>query len=214
MITILLVILLVIAVAMIGTVLIQRSEGGALGIGGGGQGGGLMSARGSANLLSRATAVLAFLFIAVCLILAVLTGGDRKSASVVEGEAVPPTAGEEAGPAGPVLPESAGELLVIPDREPVQTPIDEVPAGPAIPDAGDEFLVIPDDSTDSWDPGASESPALPATPGADAVPSLPDVDLPAVPESSGEVPAGTTAEPLNPSDSADQPQTPLLPSAD
>ena len=214
MITILLVILLVIAVAMIGTVLIQRSEGGALGIGGGGgQGGGLMSARGSANLLSRATAVLAFLFISVCLILAVLTGGERKSTSVVEGEAVPAAAGE-AESSGPVLPESAGELLVIPDREPAQTPMEDLPAAPVIPDAGDEFLVIPDDSTDSWDPGASESPALPATPGADAVPSLPDVDLPAVPESSGEVPAGTTAEPLNPSDSADQPQTPLLPSAD
>ena len=213
MITILLVILLVIAVAMIGTVLIQRSEGGALGIGGG-QGGGLISARGSANLLSRATAVLAFLFIAVCLILAVLTGGERRSASVVGDEAAPPSATDEAGPSGPVLPESAGELLVIPDREPVQTPMYDIPSAPAIPDAGDEYLVIPDDSTDSWDPGASESTTLPASPGADAVPSLPDVDLPPVPEASGETPSGVAPDLPNPADSGDQPATPLLPSAD
>jgi preprotein translocase subunit SecG len=212
-ITILLVILLVIAVAMIGTVLIQRSEGGALGIGGGGQGGGLMSARGSANLLSRATAVLAFLFISVCLILAVLTGGERKSTSVVEGEAAPAAAGE-AESSGPVLPESAGELLVIPDREPAQTPMEDLPAAPVIPDAGDEFLVIPDDSTDSWDPGASESPALPATPGAEAVPSLPDVDLPPVPDDGNFAPAGAAPEPPNPADSGGQPAAPLLPSAD
>ena len=212
MVTILLVVLLVIAVAMIGTVLIQRSEGGALGIGGG-QGGGLMSARGSANLLSRATAVLAFLFIAVCLILAVLTGGERKATSVVEGEAAPPAAAGEAGPNGPVLPESAGELLVIPDREPAQMPIEETPSEPVIPDAGDEFLVIPDDSTESWDPGALESPALPATPGADGTPVLPDVDLPPVPEASDYAPAGAAPEPPNPLDSGDQPATPLLPSA-
>jgi len=213
-ITILLVILLVIAVAMIGTVLIQRSEGGALGIGGGGQGGGLMSARGSANLLSRATAVLAFLFIAVCLILAVLTGGERKSTSVIGDETTPSAIAGEAESSGPVLPESAGELLVIPDREPAQTPMDDTPAAPAIPDGGDEFLVIPDDSTDSWDPGASESPALPAAPGTEAVPSLPDVDLPPVPNAMDDAPIGASSEPSNSADFADQPQTPLLPSAD
>lgn len=211
MITILLVILLVIAVAMIGTVLIQRSEGGALGIGGGGgQGGGLMSARGSANLLSRATALLAFMFISVCLILAVLTGGERKSTSVVEGEAAPATSGE-AEPSGPVLPESAGELLVIPDREPAQTPMEGVAAAPVIPDAGDEFLVIPGDSTDSWDPGASESPT---TPGAEVVPILPDVYFPPVPDDGNLVPAGEGPELSNPAVSGDKPAAPLLPSAD
>ena len=55
--TIVLVIHLILAIALVGVVLLQRSEGGGLGIGGGG--GGLMSVRGTANLLTRATGVLA-----------------------------------------------------------------------------------------------------------------------------------------------------------
>ena len=55
---VLLVIHLMVALALVGVVLMQRSEGGGLGIGGGGLGG-LMSVRGTANILTRATAVLA-----------------------------------------------------------------------------------------------------------------------------------------------------------
>jgi preprotein translocase subunit SecG len=58
--TVLLVVHLMIAAALCGVVLLQRSAGGALGIGGGG--GGFMTGRGTANLLTRATAVLAGLF--------------------------------------------------------------------------------------------------------------------------------------------------------
>ncbi|SMC68640.1 preprotein translocase subunit SecG [Rhizobium sp. RU36D] len=57
--TILIVIHLMIVIALVGVVLIQRSEGGGLGIGGGS---GFMSARGSANALTRTTAILATLF--------------------------------------------------------------------------------------------------------------------------------------------------------
>ena len=79
--TVLLVIHLLIALAMIGVVLLQRSEGGALGIGGGGGGagggmGGLMTGRGTANLLSRATAVLAFAFMCTSLILTIIAKQD------------------------------------------------------------------------------------------------------------------------------------------
>lgn len=65
---ILLIIHLLIALALIGIVLLQRSEGGGLGIGGGGGGGGgggmagFMTGRGTANLLTRLTAILAALF--------------------------------------------------------------------------------------------------------------------------------------------------------
>ena len=59
MITVLLVIHLLIATAMVGVILIQRSEGGALGGLGGGTMGGMMTARGTANLLTRTTAILA-----------------------------------------------------------------------------------------------------------------------------------------------------------
>jgi protein translocase SecG subunit len=62
MITFLLVVHILLALALIGVILVQRSEGGALGMGGGG-GGGFMTARGSANLLTRTTAIIATLFI-------------------------------------------------------------------------------------------------------------------------------------------------------
>ncbi|MGH6942948.1 MAG: preprotein translocase subunit SecG, partial [Geminicoccaceae bacterium] len=70
-----LVIHLLIAIALVGVILMQRSEGGALGMGGGGFGG-LMSGRASANLLTRTTAVLAGCFVATSLILALLAGSD------------------------------------------------------------------------------------------------------------------------------------------
>ena len=59
--TVVLVIHLMVAMALVALVLLQRSEGGALGIGGGGGGGGggFMSGRGTANLLTRITAMLA-----------------------------------------------------------------------------------------------------------------------------------------------------------
>ena len=61
MLTVLLVIHLMVAIALVGVVLLQRSEGGALGIGGGG-GGGFMTGRGTANALTRLTALLALGF--------------------------------------------------------------------------------------------------------------------------------------------------------
>jgi preprotein translocase subunit SecG len=69
--TVLIVIHLLIVVALVGVVLLQRSEGGALGIGGGG-GGGFMSARGAANALTRTTALLAAGFFATSIALGVM----------------------------------------------------------------------------------------------------------------------------------------------
>lgn len=62
--TVLIVVHLLIVIALVGTILLQRSEGGALGIGGGG---GMLSARGSANFLTRVTAILAMVFFATSL---------------------------------------------------------------------------------------------------------------------------------------------------
>ena len=76
---------IMIAIALVAVILLQRSEGGALGMGGGGGGiGGLMSARGAANLLTRLTAVLATLFIGVALLLAILTGQRGDGSSVFD----------------------------------------------------------------------------------------------------------------------------------
>ena len=71
MMTLLLVVHILLALALTGVVLVQRSEGGALGMGGGG---GFMTARGQANLLTRTTAILAALFFLTSIVLAFLSG--------------------------------------------------------------------------------------------------------------------------------------------
>ena len=80
--TILLVIHLIIAVAMIVLVLLQRSEGGALGIGGGGDG--MMSARGLGNAMTRATAILAGIFFLTSIGLTVLSSLENRSSVLDE----------------------------------------------------------------------------------------------------------------------------------
>ena len=77
--TVLLIIHIMLALALIGVVLLQRSEGGALGIGGGGGGGGFMSGRGAANFLTRATAGLAAAFFATSLLLALIAQPVQRS---------------------------------------------------------------------------------------------------------------------------------------
>ncbi len=100
MITVFLVIHILIAVALVGVVLMQKSEGGALGIGGGG-GGGFMSIRGTANLLTRVTAGLATVFFVTSIALALMAGGHRKPASVVD-----PAPATQQVPAAPSVPKS------------------------------------------------------------------------------------------------------------
>ena len=75
MITFLLVLHLIVTLTLIGTVLIQRSEGGGLGIGTTQGMGSFMSGRGTANLLTRMTAILAAIFMGLSLTLAVLNRG-------------------------------------------------------------------------------------------------------------------------------------------
>ena len=80
----LLVVHVLLAVGIVIAVLLQRSEGGGLGIGGGGGMGGFMSGRSAASLLTRATAVLAGLFFLTSLTLAIMSGKARESTSVVD----------------------------------------------------------------------------------------------------------------------------------
>ncbi|EWY42285.1 preprotein translocase subunit SecG [Skermanella stibiiresistens SB22] len=101
-----LVVHLLIAVSLIGVVLVQKSEGGGLGIGG--SGGGMMSARGSANLLTRATAVLAGVFMLTSLVLAIMAGGQSTPRSIID--SMPPAPQQsvpaDAPPAAPAAPEA------------------------------------------------------------------------------------------------------------
>lgn len=103
---IILVIHLILAVALVGVILLQRSEGGALGIGG--SGGGLMTGRAAGNLLTRTTAILAASFFATSLILALLansrTGGGSPFDKLNEPAAVPAAPAAPAEPSGPSAP--------------------------------------------------------------------------------------------------------------
>ena len=84
---VLLVVQLIIALALIAVILVQRTAqdgGGLTGGGGGGTMGGLFTARGSANLLTRATAALATLFILNCLALGALASSEHQSRSLID----------------------------------------------------------------------------------------------------------------------------------
>ena len=107
MVTVVILIHLFLAIALVVTVLLQRSEGGGLGIGGGGAAmGGLMTSRGTANLLTRATAILAGFFMVTSLTLALLGGGRSQPQSVVEEVPVEAPA-----------PALADDLLIVPRGE-------------------------------------------------------------------------------------------------
>ncbi|KQQ37058.1 MULTISPECIES: preprotein translocase subunit SecG [Rhizobium/Agrobacterium group] len=79
--TVLIVIHLMIVLALVGVVLIQRSEGGGLGIGGGS---GFMSARGTANALTRTTAILATLFFVTSLALGILARYESRPTDILD----------------------------------------------------------------------------------------------------------------------------------
>ena len=81
--TVLLIIHLFVTLALIGVVLIQRSEGGGLGIGSSQGMGSFMSGRGTANLLTRTTAILATVFMALSLTLALMNRGTTGVGSAV-----------------------------------------------------------------------------------------------------------------------------------
>ena len=106
--TVLLLIHVMVAVALVGVVLLQRSEGGALGIGGGGAGG-FMTGRSAGNALTKTTAVLAASFFATSLLLSILAAHQK--------------------PASTILPAGQGGLA------PLQVPAAPAPASPQAPAA-------------------------------------------------------------------------------
>ena len=106
--TVLLVIHLMVAAALVGVVLLQKSEGGALGIGGGG--GGFLTGRGTANLLTRATAMLAAAFFTTSIALTLLARHTAPQGSVFD--SAKPADGAPAAPGeAPKAPEGRGGIL-------------------------------------------------------------------------------------------------------
>ena len=130
MITFLLVVHTLIAIGLVGVILLQRSEGGGLGIGGG-TGGGLMTARGAANLLTRSTTVLASLFILSSIVLAVLAAGTNK-AKPIDTSLV-----TSAAPVAPAAPANApGGVPLVPGSVPATAPAAAPASVPSAPPAG------------------------------------------------------------------------------
>jgi len=134
--TVILIIHLMIAVTLVALVLLQRSEGGALGIGGGGGGGGLMSGRGVGNALTRATAVLAAIFFVTSLGLGILASRGGSGGSVLD--QVAPAAGAPdmsvPGPAS-LVPAPAGSDASMPAPATTMPAVPAEPAAPAVPRA-------------------------------------------------------------------------------
>jgi preprotein translocase subunit SecG len=98
--TVLIVIHLMLVASMIGVVLLQKSEGGGLGIG---STGGFMSSRGTSNVLTRTTAILAAGFFATSLVLSILAGMDRKPRSIIQNTSGPAQQAPGGGQGGGVL---------------------------------------------------------------------------------------------------------------
>ena len=102
--TVLLIIHLFVTLALIGVVLIQRSEGGGLGIGSSQGMGSFMSGRGTANLLTRTTAILATVFMGLSLALALLNHGTTGIGRTLLENPPPASAPAAQAPAPPAVP--------------------------------------------------------------------------------------------------------------
>jgi preprotein translocase subunit SecG len=109
---------IMIALALIGVVMLQKSEGGALGMGGGGMSG-FMTGRSTANLLTRTTAILAAAFFATSILLVMLSNYTRAPRSIIDEGGPPPAA--PIGSATPAAPMGSA------------TPVETAPASPAAP---------------------------------------------------------------------------------
>lgn len=168
--TVLIVIHLMVVIALVGVVLLQRSEGGGLGIGGGS---GFMTARGAANALTRSTAILAVAFFATSLALSLLARYGAKSTDVLD--RVPAVQTEQGGTG--VLDQLGGKD--IPTQE--SKPAPEIPAGQVeAPDVADPAVPTPESSA------PVDGAAQPLQPGA-AMPLTPEA--PASSTGTGTVPA-------------------------
>ncbi|MEJ5019543.1 preprotein translocase subunit SecG [Ochrobactrum vermis] len=148
--TVIIVIHLLIVLALVGVVLIQRSEGGGLGIGGGS---GFMTARGAANALTRTTAILAIGFFATSLILGIMARYGEKPTDILN--RIPAATGSQTAPAG-----GNGGIL------------NQLGGESSRPDANQTAPVAPGAAAPATQPDATQpqAPVVPETP-ANPVPS-------------------------------------------
>jgi preprotein translocase subunit SecG len=131
MFTFLLIVQTIIAASLVGTILMQRSEGGGLGVGGSSSG--FMTARGAADFLTRSTAVLATIFIVLAILLAAIAGIGRKPATIDTSLANQFAPAAPANGAVPVQP--AQQQPGQPQQQQQQSPQQKAPSqgSPAVP---------------------------------------------------------------------------------
>lgn len=127
--TILLVAMILISVTLAGVILIQRSEGGALGMGGGPSG--FMTARGAGNLLTKTTWVLAFMFFGCAIGLTILGNVDRASRSIVDAAAVGELIAPTTPPSAPTADPSTPERPAAPSLQDLESSLSGLSAAPA-----------------------------------------------------------------------------------
>ncbi len=119
---------LMLVLSLIGVVLLQRSEGGGLGIGSSGGAGSFMSVRGTANFLTRVTAILAALFFTTSMLLAVMSHRSAAPKSILDTGASAPAGQPAKQPTG------ADNLLDTLRQQQDRAPA-TAPAQPAVPEA-------------------------------------------------------------------------------
>jgi preprotein translocase subunit SecG len=127
--TILLVAMILISVALAGVILIQRSEGGALGMGGGPSG--FMTARGAGNLLTKTTWVLATLFFLCAIGLTILGNVERSNRSIVDADAVGELIAPTTPDAAPGVDPTGPEQPAAPSLQNLESSLSGLSAAPA-----------------------------------------------------------------------------------
>jgi preprotein translocase subunit SecG len=125
--TVIIVIHLMVVLGLIGLVMLQKSEGGGLGMGGGG--GGFLTSRGTSNMLTRSTAILAAVFFVTSLLLSMLAGMSHRPTSIFNTTTSGPAAPLSA-PAQPKAPAAGGGTAT-----PAAPAAPAKPAAPAQPQA-------------------------------------------------------------------------------
>lgn len=165
--TVLLVVHLMVVAALVGLVLVQRSEGGALGVGGGSN---FLASRSTGNVLTRTTTYLAIGFFATSIALTILAKINESSGSILD--TIPPGATAPATQTGNLL-DLIGPLTPAAPETPAVTP----PAGDAVAPvpAGDTpapVLTVPGAEAPAAAPaGDAANPAAPVTPAPLTVPN-------------------------------------------
>ncbi len=150
------------ALGLIGVVLLQRSEGGGLGIGGGSSAGSFMSVRGTANFLTRMTAILAALFMITCLALALLAKPSTAPKSIFDTPAPSSTSAPAPAPLPPipVTAPPASEAPALPVPVPGEAPNGAATLSPTIAPA--PVPASPAPAPAAVTPPAAVAPAAPA----------------------------------------------------